>query len=599
MCSRMPRQRASAQGPDSSALNVSPEVTALKQPVPSAMSRAIGCSGGANKQLCSWRTDCERLSAAGMVAECKDHRVAAGLRTFIFLILRIHFRALRLTPRRYLIALWWRILGKRVRARSQLAPLLAMSPLAYQLWLRGEARTVPNVAPTHAPPILTLVYGSEKVGTCELERTLRSIEQEGFKANIAKDITSQAIDPNKPVWVMPLAAGDVLAAGAGDAYRNAAFGRTQIVYADDDVLDASGRRRAPHFKPTWNSELFRYHDFLTGACMVHISPQDLTAHSGPDWAERLIANIVHTNVGVPARIPRVLHHRLARPAPIPLPIETDNRYLPRVSVIVPTRNGLTLLRTCIEGLRRTDYPDMEVIIVDNGSDDLETLAYLQLLECGSIKVLRQPGPFNFSSLNNQAAKHATGEVLCLLNNDIEVLQPDWLRTMVAQALRSDVGAVGAQLLYPDGRIQHAGVVLGICGGAAHAHRLLRPSEEGYHRRHALPQFVSAVTAACLVLRRERFEAVGGLDETNFAVAFNDVDLCKRLNEKGWQSLYEPRAVLVHHESVSRGFDRDAAGAARLAKELAALKSAWLTDTIVDPYHHPQLNQFSEQFVVRL
>lgn len=266
---------------------------------------------------------------------------------------------------------------------------------------------------------------------------------------------------------------------------------------------------------------------------------------------------------------------------------------------MPTRNGLDLLRTCLKGVARTDYPDIEVIVVDNGSDDPATLAYLQALDPVRHRVLRAPGPFNFSALNNRAVNIAQGRLLCLLNNDIEVLAPDWLEIMATQALRDDVGAVGARLLYPDGRIQHAGVVLGICGGAAHAHHLLKPQEEGYFRRHALPQFVSAVTAACLVVQRDRFLAVGGLDEANFAVAFNDVDLCMQLNARGWQSLYEPRATLVHHESVSRGFDRDPVGAARLAGELEAMKARWNTGGRVDPFHHPQLNRFSARFVVGL
>lgn len=171
--------------------------------------------------------------------------------------------------------------------------------------------------------------------------------------------------------------------------------------------------------------------------------------------------------------------------------------------------------------------------------------------------------------------------------------------MATQALRDEVGAVGAQLLYPDGRIQHAGVVIGVGNAAGHAHRFLRPEDGGYFRRHSLPQFIAAVTAACLVVRRDRFLAVGGLDESRFKVAFNDVDLCLRLNAKGWQSLYEPRAVLVHHESVSRGHDRDPVGAARFANELAALQHIWETDQIVDPFHHPNLSRASEQFVVAL
>jgi GT2 family glycosyltransferase len=273
--------------------------------------------------------------------------------------------------------------------------------------------------------------------------------------------------------------------------------------------------------------------------------------------------------------------------------------LPPVSIIIPTRNGLDLLRTCLEGVAATVYPDIEVIVVDNDSDDPATLAYLADRERAGVRVLRHAGPFNYSAINNRAVAQSRGQLLCLLNNDIEILSPDWLAIMATQALRDDVGAVGAQLLYPDGRIQHAGVVIGVGNAAGHAHRFVRPQAEGYFRRHALPQFTAAVTAACLVVAKERFLAVGGLDEANFAVAFNDVDLCLRLNQRGWQSLYEPRAVLIHHESVSRGFDQDPVGAARFAGELAALQRLWKTDSIVDPFHHPHLSRASEQFSVAL
>jgi len=412
---------------------------------------------------------------------------------------------------------------------------------------------------------------------------------------------------NPSPWIMPLTAGDILAPDAIAAYRSAAIRAVgSIVYADDDIVDSRGRRTAPHFKPAWNAELFRHFDYLTAACIIRTGQDNLAGLSGSGWAAELVASALKRKGGenAPMRLPHILHHRRSRPTPrISAVFEPHLVTLPKVSIIVPTRNRLDLLRTCLEGVERTDYPDLEVIVVDNGSDDPATLDYLASLNPAHYRVLRAPGPFNFSTLNNRAAEIATGELLCLLNNDIEVLTPDWLMIMVQQALRPEVGAVGARLLYPDGRIQHAGVVMGICGGAAHAHRLLHPDEEGYFRRHALPQFVSAVTAACLVVRRKSFEEIGGLDEENFAVAFNDVDLCMRLNAQGWQSLYEPRATLIHHESVSRGFDRDPVGAARFAGELSALKAAWRTGMElgkeVDPYHHPQLNRFSEHFVIRL
>jgi GT2 family glycosyltransferase len=180
---------------------------------------------------------------------------------------------------------------------------------------------------------------------------------------------------------------------------------------------------------------------------------------------------------------------------------------------------------------------------------------------------------------------------------VEVLETDWLELLVRQAIKPDIGAVGARLLYEDMTVQHAGVVTGIGGGAGHAHRFLRRHETGYFDRARLPQRVSAVTAACLVVAKEKFLAVGGFDEQDFPVAFNDVDLCLKLNERGWQSFYEPRATLIHHESKSRGSDATKSKRARFAGELAALKRKWGTDQACDPYHHPNLSRFCEQFLI--
>ncbi|WP_226638549.1 glycosyltransferase family 2 protein [Novosphingobium profundi] len=525
------------------------------------------------------------------------------------LTLRIHLQALRSTPRPYALAAWWRLNGKRVRAHAHFAPLLAKSPLAYKLWMldnevspTGAETSDTGPAQIEPPRIAAIVYDRERGAPEARERTLRSLCAE--RIDLLEDLDPPEISDfagpeNRTLWILPIAAGDILAPGAGAVYGQQLQDRAQLIYADDDLLDRDGQRHSPHFKPEWNKELFQHLDYLSGACILRV-PQKNLAGNATNWQKQLHTLVDQAREGDIRHIPQVLHHRQSRPtARMPGAIAMDTGAWPSVSAIVPTRNGLHLLRTCIEGLERTNYSDLEVIIVDNGSDDPETLAYLAALAPERYRVLRHPGPFNFSALNNRAASDARGELLCLLNNDIEIIDPDWLRILVHQALRPDVGAVGAQLLYPDGRIQHAGVVLGIGGGAAHAHRRLSPDEEGYFRRHALPQFTSAVTAACLVVQRARFEAVGGLDETQFAVAFNDVDLCLRLNRQGWQSFYEPRARLIHHESVSRGHDRDPTGAARLANELAALKSAWSTDRITDPFHHPQLNPFSEHFVVRL
>lgn len=520
------------------------------------------------------------------------------------LAISVHFDAFRYNPRAYLTAAKWWMLRKKVRARGQLAPLLCQSPRAYTLWaLRAEADVRTPSRKGQLPPIIALV--ATAADDAALLGTLESLAGEDVQAvpigaGQAADIESAAasIDWRNNPWLLPLHAGDRLAPGAADAYRAAiATAEANAIYADDDQFDRWGRRTAPHFKPDWNCELFRHFDFLTGACIVRAGHDDLLAVAGErDWASRLVSQGVATRGALHLRL--MLHHRAARPpAPgsaVPLAI-ADN--LPSVTVIVPTRNRLGLLRTCLDGLARTRYPDMEVIIVDNDSDDPATLAFLAALDPAKARVLRHPGPFNYSAINNRAVAEARGRLLCLLNNDIEVTSPDWLAIMATQAMRADVGAVGAQLLYPDGRIQHAGVVIGVGNAAGHAHRFVRPDDNGYFRRHALPQFTSAVTAACLVVARDRFLAVGELDERNFAVAFNDVDLCLRLNQRGWQSLYEPRARLIHHESVSRGHDLDPVGAARFAGELAALKRIWHTDKVVDPFHHPQLSRAAEQFSV--
>lgn len=524
--------------------------------------------------------------------------------TACWLTLRVHFDAFRLFPSSYLTAAKWWVLRKRVRALGQFAPLLSRSPRAYELWAMREAARPRPVPEATSVPVLALVLPGASPG--ELRATLDSL----FAAGIARHLLvdgplvdlAATIDFATTPWLMTIRAGDRVAPESGATYAAAiasADPTCSLVYADDDRLDRWGRRIDPHFKPDWNDELQSHHDLLTGACILRTSADDLSAAAAEeDWEAALVGTAARR--GTVSHVRAILHHRQARPAaPRALRLVKAAEQLPTVSVIIPTRNRANLLRTCITGLRTTRYPALEIIVANNDSDEPETLAYLLELADEGVTVLDQPGPFNYSTINNNAVGAAKGELLCLMNNDIEVLAPDWLAVMATQALRPEVGAVGAQLLYPDGRIQHAGVVIGVGNAAGHAHRFLRPEAEGYFRRHALPQFVSAVTGACLVVRKDKFLAVGGLDGENFAVAFNDVDLCLRLNQRGWQSFYEPRAVLVHHESVSRGFDTDPVGAARFAKELGALQRIWRTNEIVDPYHHPMLSRASEQFALDL
>jgi len=524
-----------------------------------------------------------------------------------WLTILVHVDAFRIEPRAYLTATKWWMKRKRVRARGQFAPLFSRSPRAYRLWmLRREIQGRAYSPPDPRYPIIVLIDLNGAHDPRDLAATCKSVAAESLPALLIGScdtptlaVAIARIDWADRPWLLPVRPGDRIAPGAAAAYR-AAMGdpAVRLLYADDDLL--VGRRRVtPHFKPDWNSELFRHGDYLSGACILRATRFELVAVAdAPDWTERLVGQLA--GEGAPVHVRDMLHHRRQRPAPAlpakPLDLKGD---LPPISVIVPTRNRVDLLRTCLDGVAAADYPDVEVIVVDNDSDDPDTLTYLAALDPARYRVLQHSGVFNYSAINNRAADVAQGRLLCLLNNDIEVTDPHWLAILATQALRPDVGAVGARLLYPDGRIQHAGVVVGIGNAAGHAHRFLRPEEEGYFHRHSLPQFTSAVTAACLVVERHKFFAVGGLDEQHFAVAFNDVDLCLRLNQCGWQSFYEPRATLIHHESVSRGLDRDPIGLARFAGELAALKRLWLTDELYDPYHHPQLSRASEQFAVAL
>src|SRR5665213_2397434 len=234
---------------------------------------------------------------------------------------------------------------------------------------------------------------------------------------------------------------------------------------------------------------------------------------------------------------------------------------PLVSIVVPSKNQLALLKRCVESvLQRTDYENYEVIVVDNGSDEPDACAYLQAIEdkypeIGSrLRVLRHPGPFNFSAINNRAVREAArGEYICLLNNDAAPLDGAWLGEMMALARRPDIGAVGAKLTYPDGRIQHAGVILGIGWGAPADHPYIgEPGEAiGYWGRVLVPQEFSAVTAACCVTRRAVWDAVGGFDEENFAVAYNDVDYCLKVREAGFRVVWTPYARLLHEASASQ------------------------------------------------
>jgi GT2 family glycosyltransferase len=266
--------------------------------------------------------------------------------------------------------------------------------------------------------------------------------------------------------------------------------------------------------------------------------------------------------------------------------------LPPVTLVIPTRDGAAL-GPCLRSLLVTDYPALQVLVVDNGSTSAATARILAaVLRDPRVRVRRDDRAFNWSALNNAAVRTIDSDLVGLLNDDIEVQDPGWLREMVAQLLRPGTGCVGAMLLYPDGTVQHAGVGLGLAGVAGHPQRGERGDAGGYDSRLAHVRSVAAVTGACLLVRRDDYLLVGGCDE-GLAVAFNDVDLCLRLRAKGLVNRWTPFARLVHHESLSRGSDVTPRKRARFEREFQCMRKRWAALLDCDPCGNPHLAWHSE------
>jgi O-antigen biosynthesis protein len=411
---------------------------------------------------------------------------------------------------------------------------------------------------------------------------------------------------------------------------------TDILYSDEDHIDDKGRRSTPYFKPDWNPELMLGQNLINhlGVYRRSLVEQLGGFRLGMEGSQDYDLAVRASAASSPDRIvhiPRILYHwrqgggtrsfsesaidqcaRNGRRAVLeflapslpgvsvePAPgVPTWSRVIypipqpePLVSVIIPTRNRADVLARAIEGLLgRTDYLTLEVLIVDNGSDEPSALALLARLEHdGRVRVLRSPGPFNYSALNNRAVAAATGDLILLMNNDLDVINPDWLREMVSHAIRPGIGAVGAKLLYPDGTIQHGGVTVGVGGVAGHQYLRKPRGDLGYFGQLRLVRAVTAVTGACLLLRREAYLEVAGLDEVSLPVAFNDIDLCLKLVAHGYRNLWTPYAELYHVESVSRGSDLVGKNAARYARDVATMRQRWGDVLDHDPYWNPNLS----------
>jgi GT2 family glycosyltransferase len=415
--------------------------------------------------------------------------------------------------------------------------------------------------------------------------------------------------------------------------------RPDVIYSDEDkIRDDPAERYDPYFKPDWSpetllSKMYVGHLLAIRTSLALDAGGMRSAFDGSQDYDLLLRVTERTNRV--AHVPDVLYHWRAHAgsaasAPDAKPFAVDaaaaalrdalerrrepgrvelidgrsGRYRVRfararddaVTIIIPTRDKAPVLARALESIfDRSSYANFDVLVVDNGSTEPATRALLSAWcerEPQRFGVLSDPRPFNFSALINGAVRATLAPVVVLLNNDTEVVTPDWLEAMLEYAQRPAIGAVGALLLYPDGRVQHAGVVLGIGGLAGHIFKRFPSEAGGYYDALKTVTNYSAVTAACLMIRREAFEAAGGFDES-LPIAWNDVDFCLRLRAAGYRNVYLPHARLVHHESVTRGRDTTPERRRRTALEVARLRSRWRIDSVPDPYYNPALTLVRE------
>jgi GT2 family glycosyltransferase len=558
-------------------------------------------------------------------------------------------------PVQALKASGWMLRGKRIRGWNLLSRAAAANPKYYSSWTKtAEQRLIADLMGDRSGKadlsIAILILGTDASVSCGVEETAESVRQafgdeaavyahpaiQGCRSFAASEPPSivqamQRLAENGHSWILPLRAGDLVSLSLGQAASNALTkdDRASIIYWDEDQWNGS-ERSEPWIKPDWDELIFLARDCLSGSAIFATSLA-LSASAELDDEPvscrafaRLVLQMIREGRHPPFHIPLILSHRRNRDGFMPIvercahisrhgghPFscqkdETGDDFArlcpptpsswPNVSIIVPTKDRGDLLEACTKSLDLIQYEgEVEIIVVDNGTTDASARAILdRLARKRSVKVIDAPGPFNFSVLNNLAAKQASGQLLCLLNNDVEAIDGGWLRTMVCYAMLDGVGAVGAQLLYPDFSIQHAGVAIGLGGAAGHVERGRQRADHPFAGWHSLTREVSAVTAACLVVRADLFRSSGGLDEECFPVAFNDVDFCLRLKSKAYRNLLAAEAQLIHHESVSRGDDLAPENVVRFQLELANLHKRWGTQAFRDPHFSPLFSRTSEQ-----
>jgi GT2 family glycosyltransferase len=539
-------------------------------------------------------------------------------------------------PIRALSGLYWFATRRRVRGWSSLLIAATNGPGSYRRWIRSGERHAFEcfraAHPRHGSASVVALMLSDPSSATDRSVTLASLRAalgqgvpiysapsavagagslpEGTPGDLP-GILSSIADAEQSDWVLVALAGDRWSPALGETLGRSVVDNADapFLYWDEDKLE-DGPRSDPWIKPDWDELLFGRLGGLAGASLISAAalrsllPSVTRVSADRDGLSQLCLELArHSSGAEPVHIPLVLTHRDEENAlgdEISLdPLPSTGGEWPSVSILVPTRDRAYLLSAYLQGIERTSYPGpLELIVVDNGSIEPAAQQILERLEGRArTKVLRDPGPFNFPRLNNSAAAVADGEFLCFMNNDVEPLDDNWLTMMMSHARQEGVGAVGAMLLYPSGRIQHAGVAIGVGGAAGHVQKGIDPADRRFRTWHQATREVSALTAAAMIVRKNSFHEVGGLDEAAFPIAFNDVDLCLRLKQMGLRNIYVAEAKLLHHESESRPDDRSPEQFERFSAELKRLQERWQTEGFVDPHYSPLFSRLVEQCVL--
>jgi len=416
----------------------------------------------------------------------------------------------------------------------------------------------------------------------------------------------------------------------------------KFIYTDEDKISPKGVRSDPTFKPDWNLDLFLSMNYPCHLSVLEISKLKeiggfRVGYEGSqdyDLLLRYTETLEKTEIG---HIPHVLYHwRMIPGSTATGTSEKDycaeaglnaiSDYLmrngisanaelipgwgtimrikydvpcppPLVSIIILARNGLKLLSTCVDSINsKTSYSNYEIVIVANDGGEEDCIEYREKPgESRRVNVIRYEGAFNYAAICNYGVDNVNGDIVCLLNDDTEVIDAEWLTELVSHAVRPGVGAVGAKLLYEDNSIQHAGIVLGVGGTAGYVHRLLKNGMRGYFNRAGVIQNYTAVTGACMVLRKRLYKEIGGMDKDQFCITFNDVDFCLKLVQAGYRNVWTPFSFLYHYESKTREYGNTDEKIARLKVEEQKFREKWGQIIGRDPAYNPNLSLEKEDF----